>query len=95
MVGRFVLIYLDDILVYSRNPAEHLVHLRKVLEVLRREKLYGRLHKCAFFKKELKYLGHIVSAEGIQVDPKKIQKVEDWPVPKDVGEVRSFLGLAN
>ena len=95
LVDCCVLIYLDDILVFSKNPEEHLQHLRQVLEILRHEKFYGRLHKCAFFKKELKYLGHIVSAEGIRVDPKQIEKVNEWPVPTDVSEVRSFLGLAN
>ena len=90
-----VITYIDDILVYSKTEEEHLVHLRQVLEILRQNKLYGKITKCDFFCKELEFLGYIVSADGIKTDPKKIQAIRDWPVPKNIKDVQSFLGLAN
>ena len=95
MVGRNVLIYLDDILVYSQTPEEHLVHLRAVLERLRVHHLSAKLSKCDFNKPEVHFLGHVVSAEGVHVDPRKTQVVRDWPTPRTPKDVRSFLGLAN
>lgn len=94
-LNRFVCIYLDDVLIFSRSEAEHFEHLRIVLDLLRRVDLRCKLRKCEFFKKELKFLGHIVSAAGIKPDPGKVAVVQDWPVPQTVFEVRSFLGLAN
>lgn len=94
-LNRFVCVYLDDILIYSRTEAEHLKHLRIVLDVLRQHHYKAKLAKCEFFKQELKFLGHIVSSEGIKPDPAKVQVVNDWPPPRSVYEVRSFLGLAN
>jgi len=94
-LNRFVCVYLDDILVYSRTEAEHIKHLRIVLDVLRRHDYKAKLAKCEFFKQELKFLGHIVSTGGIKPDPAKVQVVHDWPQPRSVYEVRSFLGLAN
>ncbi len=94
-LGKFVLVYLDDILVYSRNEAEHLVHLEHVLQILRKEQYYAKMKKCEFLKAELPFLGHVVSAAGVCVDPQKVAVVRDWPVPTSVPEVRSFLGLAN
>jgi len=91
---RCVLVYLDDVLVYSRTPEEHVEHLRKVLQVLRDNKLYAKPSKCHFNKRELRYLGHVVGAEGIKVDPAKIEAVKNYPEPTTPGEVRSFLGLA-
>jgi hypothetical protein len=93
-LNKFIAIYLDDILVFSKNPDEHLQHLRTVLETLRKANLYGKLSKCEFNKKELKFLGHIVSREGVRVDPDKTKAIADWPVPTNATEVRSFLGLA-
>jgi transposase InsO family protein len=93
-LGKFVLVYLDDILVYSKTPEDHLKHLRLVLQALRDEELFAKSSKCHFNKSELKYLGHIVGAEGIKVDPGKAAVVRDYPRPATVGEVRSFLGLA-
>ncbi|GJP48756.1 hypothetical protein CLOM_g8031 [Closterium sp. NIES-68] len=94
-LGEFVLVYLDDILVYSKTEAEHTQHLKWVLGKLREHKYFARLWKCHFYKRELEYLGHIVGNNGLKVDPKKVTAVQEWPVPQDVGQVRSFLGLAN
>jgi hypothetical protein len=90
----FVLVYIDDILIFSGTEEEHLKHLEQVLKILREHKLYAKLKKCEFFKDQVEYLGHIVSAKGIQVDPRKIQAIEQWPVPASLTELRSFLGLA-
>ncbi|KAH9297900.1 hypothetical protein KI387_029582, partial [Taxus chinensis] len=92
-LDRFVLVFLDDILIYSHSKEEHEEHLRQVLQVLREQKLYGNLEKCSFFQTEIQYLGHIISSEGISVDPSKIQAILDWPTPTSVTEVRSFMGL--
>eukprot|EP00253_Pinus_taeda_P016981 PITA_16981 len=93
-LDRFVLIFIDDILVYSCTIEEHQEHLRKVLQTLREHQLYAKLSKCDFFKEEVQYLGHVITKEGIVVDPEKIKAIMDWPVPKDVADVRSFMGLA-
>ncbi|CAI7770301.1 unnamed protein product [Closterium sp. NIES-53] len=94
-IGQFILVYLDDILVYSKTEDEHMEHLKWVLGKLREHKYYARLWKCHFYKRELEYLGHVVGHNGLKVDPKKVAAVQEWPVPRDVGQVRSFLGLAN
>ena len=93
-VDQFVMVFIDDILVYSKDAQEHEQHLRIVLETLREKKLYAKLSKCDFWLKEVSFLGHIVSAEGIRVDPAKIEAVVNWKSPQNVIEVRSFLGLA-
>jgi hypothetical protein len=94
-LGRFVVIYLDDILIYSKTAAEHEQHLRLVLAKLRELELYCRPSKCHFHQSEIGYLGHIVGREGMKVDPRKVQAVAEWPVPQDQHAVHSFLGLAN
>jgi len=91
----FVLVYLDDILIYSRNEQEHQEHVRKVLEKLRENNLYGNPTKSEFGLTELEYVGHIVSKDGLKVDPKKIEAIEEWPQPETVTEVRSFIGMAS
>eukprot|EP00253_Pinus_taeda_P015343 PITA_15343 len=93
-LDRFVLIFIDDILIYSRTIEEHYEHLRRVLQTLREHQLYAKFSKCDFFKEEIQYLGHVITKEGIAVDPEKIKDIMDWPVPKDVTDVRSFMGLA-
>ncbi|KAA3483679.1 reverse transcriptase [Gossypium australe] len=93
-LDRFVVVFIDDILVYSKSEEEHDEHLRIVLQVLREKKLYAKFSKCEFWLREVAFLGHVVSAEGIRVDPRKIEAVLDWKPPKSVAEVRSFLGLA-
>eukprot|EP00253_Pinus_taeda_P032583 PITA_32583 len=93
-LDRFVLIFIDDILVYSRTMEEHQEHLRKVLQTLWEHQLYAKFSKCDFFKEEIQYLGHVITKEGIAVDPEKIKAIMDWPILKDVADVRSFMGLA-
>ena len=91
---QFVVVFIDDILVYSQDRESHDAHLRVVLETLRKEQLYAKLSKCEFWLNEVSFLGHIVSKEGIRVDPKKIEVVIEWKTPRNVTEGRSFLGLA-
>lgn len=93
-LDRFVVVYLDDILVYSRSRDEHEEHLRTVLQVLRENKLYAKLNKCAFYRTEIEFLGHVISADGVYMEKNKMQDIKGWPQPKSVHEVRSFLGLA-
>lgn len=93
-LGKFVLVYIDDIVIFSSSPEEHLAHLECVLQILQKEKLFARLRKCHFEKSEIKFLGHLVGTEGIKVDPAKISVVKDWPVPRNLRQVQSFLGLA-
>lgn len=93
-INKFVQVYLDDIMIYSKNEEEHKVHLEQVLEVLREAKLYVKMSKCTFAAKEVGFLGHIVSTTGIRADPKKVQALKDWATPQNIGDIRSFLGLA-
>jgi hypothetical protein len=90
----FVVILIDDILIYSKSEAEHEKHLRLVLQRLREHKLYAKLSKCEFWIDEVPFLGHVISKGGIAVDPGKVKDVLDWVVPQTVKEVCSFLGLA-
>ena len=94
-LGKFIAVYLDDILIFSRNLAEHWEHLRWALSRLREAKLYGRLHKCEFLKDQVEYLGFEVGPRGIQASPGKVRAIIEWPRPKGVHDVRSFLGLAS
>ncbi|KAI0492241.1 hypothetical protein KFK09_026510 [Dendrobium nobile] len=93
-LDQFVIVFIDDILVYSASEDEHARHLSIVLETLRRHQLYAKFSKCEFWLKSISFLGHVISGEGISVDPQKIQAVADWPRPTTVFEVRSFLGMA-
>jgi hypothetical protein len=94
-LDKFVIVFLDDILVYSKSKEEHEKHLRMVLRVLREHQLYAKLSKCLFYQEQIHYLGHIISKEGIVVDPEKIEAIREWSAPKNVTEVRSFMGLAS
>ncbi|KAL0551564.1 hypothetical protein IC582_010653 [Cucumis melo] len=89
----FVIVFIDDILIYSRTEAEHEEHLRIVLQTLRDNKLYAKFSKCEFWLKQVSFLGHVVSKAGVSVDPAKIEAVTGWTRPSTVSEVRSFLGL--
>ena len=93
-VDRFVVVFIDDVLVYSKDREDHDTHLQVVLETLRKEQLYAKVSKCEFWLRELFFLGHIVSEEGIKVDPSEIEVILEWKPPRNVTEVHSFLGLA-
>jgi hypothetical protein len=90
----FVLVFIDDILIYSKSIEEHEEHLKLVLQVLREHKFYAKFIKCVFSQKQVHYLGHVITEEGVEVDPKKIKAIMDWPTPKEVIDIRSFMGLA-
>jgi hypothetical protein len=94
-LDKFVGVFIDDILIYSRNEEEHAEHLWIVLQRLRDHKLYAKFSKCEFWLDSVKILGHTISNEGISVDPSKVQEVMDWKPPKTVHQIRSFLGLAS
>ncbi|KAJ9562943.1 hypothetical protein OSB04_008103 [Centaurea solstitialis] len=93
-LDKSVIVFIDDILVYSKDEAEHERHLREVLNVLRVEKLYAKFSKCEFWLHEVQFLGHVVSRDGIKVDPAKIEAMMSWKSPTNPSEIRSFLGLA-
>lgn len=92
-INKCVVVFLDDILIFSRSLEEHLQHLREVFGELRRHRLYAKRSKCEFARKKVEFLGHVVSAAGLETAEDKIAKIKDWPEPKNVSEVRSFLGL--
>ncbi|KAL0544254.1 hypothetical protein IC582_019367 [Cucumis melo] len=91
----FVIVFIDDILIYSKTEAEREEHLRMVLETLRANKLYAKFSKCEFWLKQVSFLGRVVSKAGVSVDPAKIEAVTSWPRPSTVSEVHSFLCLAS
>ena len=93
--NEFVLVYLDDILVFSESEEEHAEHLRLVLGKLRERKFYAKFSKCEFWLNEVVYLGHVISAEGIKVHPEKVEAIVKWEPPQNVKQLRSFLGLAS
>ncbi|XP_073066007.1 uncharacterized protein [Primulina eburnea] len=90
----FVIVFIDDILIYSKTRELHSEHLRVVLQLLRDKRLFDKLKKCEFWLEQISFLGHVVSKDGIAVDPTKIEAIQRWPIPTTVSEVRSFLGLA-
>jgi hypothetical protein len=94
-LDKFVLVYLDDILIYSQTREEHLNHLQLVLDALRKHQFFAKFDKCEFMKQSIEFLGHTVSEKGIQPQIEKIKAILNWPTPQTVQEVQSFLGLAN
>jgi hypothetical protein len=93
-LDKFVVVFIDDILTYSKNEEEHARHLRIVLTHLREHQLYAKFSKCAFWLEEFQFLGHVLSAKGIAVDPSKVKDILEWKPPTTIHQVRSFLGLA-
>ncbi|KAL0641682.1 hypothetical protein Bca4012_102537 [Brassica carinata] len=94
LIGRFVVVYFDDFLIYSKTMKELVNHLKQVLDVLRKENLYANYKKCSFGTDNLVFLGFVVTSQGIHVDEEKVKAIREWPTPKSIGEVRSFHGLA-
>ena len=92
-LDRFVVVFIDDILIYSKSAEEHEQHLRIVLEKLRAHELYAKFSKCEFWLQKIAFLGHIITEKGVAVDPSKVEAVLNWETPANVSEVRSFLGL--
>ena len=93
-LNKFVVVFVDDILIFSKNEEEHAQHLKEVMDTLRAHQLKEKFSKCHFWREEVRFLGHVVSKEGLAVDPAKVVVVQDWKVPRNATEVRSFLGLA-
>src|SRR6185312_13490537 len=92
-LDKFVVVFIDDILIYFKSAQEHEQHLRVVLEKLRANKLYVKFSKCEFWLEKVAFLGHILTTEGVAVDPEKVEAVSNWQQPTNVSEIRSFLGL--
>nr|GEU89748.1 putative reverse transcriptase domain-containing protein [Tanacetum cinerariifolium] len=92
-LDKFIIVFIDDILIYSRNKEEHAYHLRIILELLRKEKLYAKFSKCDFWIETVQFLGHLIDSQGLHVDPAKIEAVKNWASPTTPTETRQFLGL--
>ncbi|KAK1642351.1 hypothetical protein QYE76_060156 [Lolium multiflorum] len=91
-IGKFVVVYFDDILIYSRNESEHTIHIRHVLQVLRNNQLYGNLEKCTFCKDKVIFLGYVVSKHGVEVDVSKIEAIQNWPTPMNESHAGGLMG---
>ena len=94
-LDQFVIVFIDDVLVYSRSEEEHEQHLRAVLQTLREHRLFAKFNKCEFWLERVQFLGHVITGEGIQVDPTKVEAVVSWQRPRNATEIHSFLGLAS
>jgi len=91
---KFVVVFIDDILIYSKDRDEHANHLRMVLQTLKEHQFYGKLKKCEFSLEEVVFLGHVVTKEGIKIDPQKVKAIIEWSRPTSITEIKSFLDLA-
>ena len=93
-IGKFVVIYFDGILVFSKNKEDHLQHLKIILDKLRKHQLYANLNKCRFLQESLVFVGSFISTKGVNMDSKKVRAILEWPSPRSITKVRSFHGLA-
>ena len=93
-LDKFIIVFIDDILVYSKTPKEHEEHLMTTLQLLRDHKMYAKFSKCDFWLSEVHFLGHVISKEGVSVNTAKFEAISKWVAPTSVTKIRSFLGLA-
>ena len=94
-MGKFLVVYFDDIVIYSKYREQHLDHLTQVCTTLKKESLYGNLKKCSFFSDQVIFLGFIISSKGVSAEPQKVQVIVDWPKPKNIHDIQSFHGLTS